>query len=175
MGKAKTRAREIRYQDLDEMIADADQLLSGGYQQHGNWTLAQVAGHVADWARFPMDGFPTPPAPLRLVFWTLRKLGVADRMAKQIKENGFKPGIATAPQTVPPSDASDAEAVAKLRAVAAQMKNHSGPLHTSPLFGEMDPPTHLHVTLLHAAHHFGYLTPNGTEAGADADDGANEE
>lgn len=159
MGKAKARAREIRYQDLDEMMADVELLLRDGYEKHGNWTLAQAAGHVADWARFPMDGFPTPPAPLRLVFWTLKKLGVAERMAKQIKAEGFKPGIATAPQTVPPADASDAEAVEQLRAVAARMKTHSGQLHASPLFGEMDVPTHLHVTLLHAAHHFGYLTP----------------
>lgn len=158
MGKTNARAREIRYQDLDEMMADVDNLLSGGYDKHGNWTLGQATGHVADWARFPMDGFPTPPAPLRLVFWTLRKLGIAEKMATKIKAEGFKPGMSTAPQTVPAQDAPDSEGVEKLRAVVAQLKQHSGPLHESPLFGEMDTQTHGQVTLLHAAHHFGYFT-----------------
>lgn len=158
MGKAINRAREIRYEELDEMLADAEHLIASGYTQHGNWTLGQAAGHVADWARFPMDGFPPTPVPLKVIFWGMRKLGYAQKMAKDIFANGFKPGVPTAPATVPPADSDDQESIDKLRAVVTQLKQHTGALHASPLFGEMDKDSLVHVTLLHAAHHFGYFT-----------------
>ncbi len=159
MSKTTPRAREIRYEGLDEMLADVDQLITSSYAKHRNWTLGQAAGHVADWARFPMDGFPTPPAPLRVLFWGMRKFGYAQKMADDILANGFKPGQPTAPATIPSADASDHEGIEKLHAVVEQLKQHNGALHPSPLFGEMDKETLIHVTLLHAAHHFGYFTP----------------
>lgn len=162
MPKAKDYARELRYTDLQSMLADVDNMLANGYEKHGNWTLGQAAGHVADWARFPMDGFPTPPAPLRLIFWGMRKAGFAAKIANKIIAEGFKPGMATAPDTVPAADSADKEGVEKLHAVVDQLEQHSGELHESPLFGEMDHATHLHVTLLHAAHHFAFLAPVDT-------------
>lgn len=158
MAASTPRAREFRYADLDEMLADVEHLLTVGYEKHGNWTLGQAAGHVADWARFPIDGFPNPPLPLRAIFWLLRKTGRADKMARQIMADGFKSGLPTAPATVPAAEISDAEGVEKLREVIARIKSHTGQLQASPLFGAMDKDTHVQVTLLHAAHHFGYLT-----------------
>lgn len=164
MAKAKNYARELRYTDLPEMLADVEHMLASGYEKHGNWTLGQAAGHVADWARFPMDGFPTPPAPLRLIFWGMRKTGFAAKIANKIIAEGFKPGMATAPATVPSADSADEEGVQKLRDVVAQLQRHSGELHESPLFGKMDHETHVSVTLLHAAHHFAFLAPASSQA-----------
>ncbi len=163
MGKL-TRARELEYSSIDEMMADVEKLLEGGYERSGNWSLGQAASHVADWAEYPMVGFPTPPAPLRAVFWVLRKTGYAGRMAEQIKSEGFKPGVPTAPQTVPASDYADEEGVEKLRGVVQSLDAFDGELHASPLFGEMDKATLLHVTLLHAAHHMSFLRPKTTNA-----------
>ena len=40
---------------------DAENLLAKGYDKAGNWDLAQVRGHLAEWMRFPIEGFPKPP------------------------------------------------------------------------------------------------------------------
>lgn len=157
------RARELQFTQLDDVVADAQSLLRSGYTKSGNWTLGQVSSHVADWASYPMVGFPIPPLPLRAIFWTLRKTGVAGRMAEKIKQNGFSPGMATAPQTVQASDYSDSDGVSKLQDVLFQLKDHTDTLHASPLFGQMDHQTCVHVTLLHAAHHFSFLAPATAE------------
>ncbi|HBE67724.1 MAG TPA: hypothetical protein DDW52_06200 [Planctomycetaceae bacterium] len=156
----KEHARHVRYEDLDAMLAEADAMLANGYDKTGNWSLGQAAGHVAQWASFPMDGFPEPPAFMKAIFWVLRKTGASEKMATKIKAEGFKPGMATAPTTVPSPDSADADGVAQLRQVVEQLKSHDGPLHDSPLFGQLDKPTHISVTLLHAAHHFGFLVPH---------------
>ena len=53
--------RKLTFASLDEVAADAENLLAKGYDKAGNWDLAQVAGHVAEWMRFPIEGFPKPP------------------------------------------------------------------------------------------------------------------
>ena len=64
--------RELRFESLDEVAADARQLMSRGYDAVGNWNLAQACSHMNDWMRFPMDGFPNPPFPLSIIFAVLR-------------------------------------------------------------------------------------------------------
>ena len=152
--------RKLDYANLDEMLADVDDLLQYGYERSGNWTLGQAAGHVAEWISFPMDGFPTPPLLMRSAFRVMRVTGVAQRMAKNILADGFKPGTPTAPVTVPDASYSDQAGVARLRAVVQQLKQFDGPLQESPLFGPLDHATHVRVSLLHGAHHFGFLKPN---------------
>lgn len=163
MPRSNPLKREIRYADFDDMLADVDQLAQAGYVSHGQWSLGQATSHVADWMSYPMDGFPTPPWFIRAVFWFLGVTGMTAKMAEKIKAEGFQSGMATAPQTVQDPAYPDAEGIAKLRRVVAQFRNHDGPLQPSPLFGELDAATHEHVTLLHAAHHFGYLAAQPTQ------------
>src|SRR5437660_4033975 len=37
-----------------ELLADAER--AGTLRAAGNWSLGQAVGHVATWARFPLDG-----------------------------------------------------------------------------------------------------------------------
>ena len=159
MGKATPPARQLDYANLDEMLADVDSLLQNGYESAGNWTLGQATGHVAEWISYPLEGFPTPPIFMRAIFGVMKMTGTCKRMAKKILENGFKPGMPTAPDTVPEAAFTDEEGVAKLHAIVDQVKNFNGQLHKSPLFGDMDMATHIKVSLLHANHHFGYMQP----------------
>ena len=106
MPKSKPPARQIKYADLDEMLADVESLLNNGYESTGNWTLGQATSHVADWMSFPMKGFPNPPMFVRVIFGVMKVTGMAKRMANDILENGFKPGSPTAPETVPPESVS---------------------------------------------------------------------
>ncbi len=54
--------RQLRFNDLDEVVRDAETLLAKGYQKAGNWDLAQCCKHLAEWMRFPVEGFPKAPA-----------------------------------------------------------------------------------------------------------------
>ncbi|MBO0701108.1 MAG: DUF1569 domain-containing protein, partial [Zavarzinella sp.] len=65
--------RPLVFNTLDEIVRDAEALLAKGYDKAGNWDLAQVAGHVANWMTYPIDGFPKAPVPIRAMLWALRK------------------------------------------------------------------------------------------------------
>jgi hypothetical protein len=107
-----------------------------------------------------MDGFPKPPLFVRSIFGIMKALGMTEKMKQSILSQGFKPGTPTAPQTVPAADAvEDATGVQQLGKVIDRMRDFDGPLHPSPLFGEMDREMWIKVTLLHAQHHLAFLVP----------------
>jgi hypothetical protein len=157
--KTEPKKRQLKYQNFDEMMADVNSLLGNGYVSNGNWTLAQACGHVSDWMRFPIDGYPTPPLFMRVIFWIM-KVTAGPGMKRKILAEGFKGGLPTAPETVPkPNAMSDRQAVDQLQKTVDRVLAYDGELLPSPLFGKTDKETHIKVSLLHAEHHFGYLEP----------------
>ncbi len=155
---AKPERRKLAFATLDEAVADAERLLAGGYDRAGNWDLAQVAGHLAEWMRFPMDGFPKAPLLLRPAVWLLRTVS-GRQMRDTILQHGFAAGTRTIGETVPAAGGDPAAAVAKLREVAARFAAHFGPIHPSPLFGPMDKELAARLQLIHCAHHLSFLVP----------------
>ena len=153
-------ARSVEYSSLDALLEDVEGLLANGYTAQGNWSLGQAADHVAEWMRYPMDGFPTPPFFIRMIFSLMKITGATKKMANRILTEGFRPGMPTDPKTVADASVSDADGVAKLKRVVEQLQNHSGSFHPSPLFGPMGRAEAEKVALLHAAHHFRFLAPN---------------
>jgi hypothetical protein len=153
--------RKLSFTKLDEVAADAENLLAKGYDRAGNWDLAQVAGHVAEWMRFPIEGFPKPPIFIQPILW-LMKVTSGKRMLDKVLADGFSPGGHTMPETVPPAGGNAAEAVAKLRAAVERWKAHTGEVYPSPLFGAMTREAALQVQLKHAAHHLSFLVPKST-------------
>ena len=150
------KKRNPKYADFDAMMADVNQLASRGYTQNGNWNLGQACSHVADWMLYPVDGFPVPPLPIRMIFFVMKPF--IPGMKRKILENGFKGGMPTAPDTVAkPDQYSDQQGVEKLQNAVDRLSAHEGELHASPLFGEMDKAIAVKVALLHAEHHLGYL------------------
>ena len=159
MAKSEPKKRELKFNSLDEMIAEVHALSDNGYTSHGNWTLGQTCGHLANWARFPLDGFPKQGPILGAMFWVMKHT-IAPSMSRKILANGFKGGMPTDPKTVPKADqVSDEEGVEQLEQIVNRVKTHTGEFHPSPLFGPMDKEIHTKVTLLHAEHHLGYLEP----------------
>lgn len=157
--KNEPNKRQLKFNDFDALIHEVHFLNEVGYESNGKWTLAQCCGHLADWMRFPIDGFPTPPFFMRPIFW-LMKVSMGDRMKENILANGFKGGMPTAPETVPePDEMTDQQAIDLLQNTINRVNAHQGELLPSPLFGPMDKETLLKVTLLHAEHHLGYLEP----------------
>ncbi len=159
MAKTEPAKRNLTFENFDDVMADVNSLIASGYVSHGNWNLAQSCGHLAEWVRFPVDGFPKPPLPLRMIFWVMKKT-VGPGMKRKILAEGFKGGVPTAPDTVPAADAqTDQEAAQHFQSTFERVISHKGLLHPSPLFGPMDMEMLVKVTLLHAEHHLGYLEP----------------
>lgn len=163
MAKPEPKKRKLKFNDLEEMMAEARSLQQNGYISNGNWTLGQCCGHVANWMSYPLDGFPVPPLPIRMIFWVVKKT-VAPGMKRKILAEGFKGGTMTAPESVPKPDAvSDQQGIEQLQNIVDRVVAYDGTLQPSPLFGEMDKPMLVKVTLLHAEHHLGYLEPAATQ------------
>ena len=159
MAKPEPKKRKLKFEDFDAVMAEVRSLHESGYTSNGNWSLAQCCGHLGEWMRYPMDGFPVPPLPIRMIFWVMKKT-VVPGMKRKILAEGFSGGTMTAPESVPKPDAmSDEDAIQKFQAIVDRVKSHSGDLLESPLFGEQDKAMYTKVNLLHAEHHLGYLEP----------------
>lgn len=151
--------RELEFQNLDEAVLEAERLQRLGYDRAGNWDLAQVCGHLADWMSFPLDGFPPTPLLFRPVFWMLRKTVGPAQLRKVRNARSVPRGVPTIPQTVPAPGRDEAPDVERLRRMVARFQAHDGPIQPSPLFGPMDRETATRLQLLHCAHHLGFLIP----------------
>src|SRR5262249_15626952 len=93
----KLERRKLTFATLDDVVRDAENLLAKGYDKAGNWDLAQVCSHLAEWMRFPMDGFPKIPLLLRPMFWLVRAT-VGKKMREKVLAEGFSAGGRTMPQ-----------------------------------------------------------------------------
>lgn len=151
--------RPLTFDSLDAVVRDAERLLAGGYERAGTWDLAQVARHLAEWMRFPVEGFPKMPAFIRPVFWLVRKTVGRKKLLGYIATKSFPAGKPTMPETVPPPGGDPTEAVAALKASVERLKAHTGPIVPSPLFGEMTKDECVQMQLVHAAHHLSFLVP----------------
>ncbi len=154
----KPERRKLTFATLDDVVRDAENLLAKGYDKAGKWDLAQVCSHLAEWMRFPMEGFPKMPLFLRPLFWLFRNtVGKAKRL-KYVAE-GMPSGKPTMPQTVSQPGGDAAVAVAKLKEVAERFAAYTGPIHPSPLFGAMTKDEALQLQLRHCEHHLSFLIP----------------
>ncbi len=150
--------RALKFDSLGDAVRDAEDLLARGYETAGNWDLAQVAGHLANWMTYPLDGFPRPPAPIRAVLWLLRQT-VGRAKFEQYLAGGMPAGKPTMPDSVPPPGGDPARAVARLRAAVERFQSHPGPVRPSPLFGAMTKAEATRLQLVHCAHHLSFLIP----------------
>src|SRR5262245_3720928 len=64
--------RDLEFSNFEAVLEDVESLSARGYESLGKWDLAQVCTHLAEWMRFPLDGYPTPPAAIALLLWVLR-------------------------------------------------------------------------------------------------------
>lgn len=154
--------RRLEFQSFADVVADAERLHRVGYDRAGNWDLAQVAGHLAAWLSYPMDGSPTPPLLPRMVLAVMRKT-VGRRILRKVLATGQMPaGNPTAKESVMPPGGDEAAAVANLRDTAARLEAFTGETKPSPLFGRLSREDGRRLTLIHCAHHLSFLTPKSS-------------
>ena len=155
----KPARRSLRLDDFDAVLRDVETLRSAGYDRAGNWDLAQCCGHLAEWMRFPVEGFPPPPAPIRLVLWVMKKTIAPSRLRQALESNSMAAGVPTLRETVPPPAGDEAAAEETLRKAVARFEAHAGPYRPSPMFGAVDRDTAKRLQLVHCAHHLSFLIP----------------
>jgi len=152
--------RALDFDQLDQVAAEVRHLHESGYQLHGNWNLAQICGHLNEWMRFPLDGYPPLAWPMRWAM-PLVRLTIGRRMGRQIlRGTPMRRGVPTLASTVPEPDRDEALAVEQLCDTITRLRDHSGPLHRSPVFGDMDRESTIRLQLVHSAHHLRFLVPN---------------
>ncbi len=157
--QTKPTRRELDFRDLDAVVNDAESLQAGGYLQVGRWDLAQVCGHLAEWMRFPFDGFPKPPLLIRLILWSMRHTVGRRLLRKTLQSRSMPSDGHTMPETVPQPGGDETASVERFRQIAARFRAHHGQFHPSPLFGKMDRETLTQLQLIHCSHHLSFLIP----------------
>ncbi len=154
--------RKLKFENLDQVKEELNRLLSGGYTQTGNWNLSQICGHLHDWMRYELDGYPKATPPIRLMLW-LMKITVGRREFEKVIKGGFRDRLPTMPETVPDADAkSDAAGVEQLTKTINRLKDSNGPIIPSPLYGPMTYDEAVQLQLAHCAHHLRFLTPKAS-------------
>ena len=151
--------RSLSFATPADLLADLQILQERGYFQLGRWNLAQTCHHLELWMRYPLDGYPRAPLPLRMVMLLLRHT-LGPRQLRQVLTTGAFPGGApTMPATLGQPDLDQPAALDRLRQTLRRLEHHAGPLHPSPLYGPTDHATTLRLHLIHAAHHLSLLVP----------------
>src|SRR5262245_28546103 len=150
--------RKLKFDSLDEVAVDAERLLANGYEKAGNWDLSQVAGHLANWLSYPVEGFPKAPLPVRMMLGAVR-VTLGRKMFESYLAKGMPAGKPTMTESVPPPGGDATAAVAKLKEKARQFQAHTGDYLPSPLFGKMTREEALKLQLVHCAHHLSFLVP----------------
>ncbi len=151
--------RALTFNTLDEVVADAENLLATGYERAGKWDLAQVCDHVAEWMRFPVQGFPKAFLPIRLILWMMKVTIGRKKFEGYLATKSFPAGKPTMPETVFKAGGDPLAAVAKLKQSVEALQNYKGEVHPSPLFGKMTYDECVRMQLVHCAHHLSFLVP----------------
>ncbi len=151
--------RELKFDTFDAIFADAQQLLTSGYDRAGQWSLGQCCGHLNNWMTYQLDGFPKLPLLMRPMFFVFRNTAAPKMFEEWLTSGAIKSGMSTVARSVPPTDIDDTQAVVGYRRAAEKWQAHTGPLHASPLYGEKPREDWFKLHLIHAAHHLSFLIP----------------
>jgi hypothetical protein len=145
--------RTLTLPSYDEAIAEIERLARDGYRMTGKWTLGQMCKHLSWYARGSLEGFG-----LKLPWLVRATIGRALRK-KILGDEPMPRGMMTAPASVPPAETDDVAEVAEYVELLRRLRDHSGPLHPSPLLGELTPEEWRKLHLNHTEHHLAFLVP----------------
>lgn len=145
--KSKGR-RSIRYQTLDEVLADATRLSEVDAPTVGHWSQGQIYDHLAKSFVGSIDGMGfAVPAPMRFIFRLLMK----NRMLNKSIPSGF----GTKPHLEPPEVATEA-GLADLREAVERLKTEEGRA-PHPFFGNLTREEWDQFHLRHAELHMSFI------------------
>ena len=147
--------RELHFDSLDAILADAEAVTAGPHRVTGNHTAAQLIHHIA----VPMDkavnGFDFDAPLVMKVFGRVLKVFGVDRPIKP----GIRPPKSVEERFWAPADISLDEAIVYLRRSVKAANVPGSMTHPSPLFGKMTHEQWLGLNYRHAELHLGFIHP----------------
>ena len=153
--KRVTDRRTLQFSSLDDILADAEGLAAHQpIRTTGNWTPAQIIGHVAVFIDWSMDGFPfAVPLPLRAVGRLIRK-----GAQRRTPPSGIKAPRASL-KYIPPADSTLEDAMRSLRGAVLRVRAGKQMTKPSPLFGKLSHEEWTRIHCRHAEMHFSFMHP----------------
>jgi len=154
---ATTVRRPLRFDAIDQVLADADALADaeakGELQRLGAWTLGQALNHLAAWADFAYGGYPFQvPTFIRLL---------ARPMKTRALTKPLKPGMRL-PKVSGGTLATDiiptAEALPRFRQSFGRLSSEP-PNQPHPIFGPLTHDEWIKMHLRHAELHLSFQSP----------------
>ncbi len=140
--------RKVRYESLDELLADAQRFSGGGIRTLGNWSQGQIFEHIARALESSIDGAGFSfPAPFRWLMTLLMKR----KFLKQTLPAGFK----STSQFVPGETSVEEGLVSLEKAIARQKQESRRAPH--PAFGNIGQEGWNDFNLRHAEMHMSFL------------------
>ena len=132
--KKVAQRREVHYDSYDDLLADAERLVSGDVQTVGNWTLGQIFKHLAQSLHSSIDGtnmkFP----------WLMKKIFLLFMNKEKILNEPLSPGFKIPKkgeaQFSPDASVSTEEGLASLRAAIERCQTETSRAE-HPAFGEL--------------------------------------
>ncbi len=153
--KTVSGRRDLRYESFDELLADAEKLVSTpGTRTLGNWSLAQLLAHLASAIQMSLGDVPPPTVP-----WPIRIIGflVKGRLLRKGPSPGFKLPAEVEPK-VYPSVASAEEGREMLRTAVARTKTERMSAR-HPILGPLTHEEWGKLHLRHAELHLSFAVP----------------
>jgi len=148
-----TGRRQLKFNTLDEILADVERLAQGKVRAIGNWSPGQNIKHLALIMNGCMDGIPyKAPFYLRAVAWFLK-----NKFVKNPMPAGFDLPKAAAAQLVP-GDTSWEEGTQALRTALQRLKTEPQ-RHPHPVLGELTREQWDQLHCRHSELHLSFLIP----------------
>lgn len=151
--------RKLRFETVDDAIAEAQRLAAaereGRLARAGNWTLGKTLGHLATWANFAFEGYPSEvsaPLPVRLVARAMRGRILSRGMMAGVKIGRLPEGTVGLDET--PVDVGLERFSTAMRRLAT-----STPTAENPVFGKLTQEHWIQLNLRHAELHLGFQVP----------------
>ncbi len=154
-----TQRRQLRFESIDDATAEAERLAAaehaGRLGRVGNWSLGQALGHLATWANFAFDGYPSSvraPLPVRMILRLMRGRILSEGMMGGVKIRGIPEGTLG----LEPLEAD--EGLRRFRAAFERLRS-TAPTIDNPAFGRLTHEQWVQLNLRHAELHLGHLVP----------------
>lgn len=149
-----TGRRELHFDSVDDILADAERLASGPYVQLGNWPLGTMCEHLAKALNSATDDNQyNPPWFFKLLGRMLKKGAITKSLSP-----GFRMPKKMEPIFMPSGDTSAEEGLAKLREAIERFKVAKLP-ERSTFLGKMSNDDWHQFHCRHAEMHLSFLVP----------------
>lgn len=148
--------RKLRFESLDEVLADAEQLAAGEVKMLGNWSLAQMFKHLAAALNSTIDGSSfKPPFFVKLMVGLLMK----KKFIYGAIPAGFSIPANAQAQFLPQDDVETEAALAELRAAVERVKS-TDERANHPIFGKITREEADQFQMRHAEMHLSFAVPS---------------